>query len=329
LFFLCVDHYEPGPRYDYVDRWVKEYPALAAKHHDADGRPVQHTWFYPIEQPLDRNLDGLKSLVTAGYGEVELHLHHGPDTMDSARRKFIDGIAWMQRWGFLKGTDGSTHFAFVHGVWALDNGNEDPKLCGVNRELQLLREVGCFADYTFPALMNPSQPATVNAVYMATDDDRPKSYDHGVPLTVGVKPSGDLLIFEGPLIVAPALDPVHLFAVTEESNIHPSVPVTSKRVDYWVRSRIHVKGRPDWQFVKIHGHGAQTDDDATEWLGAHFDSALSHLEHAYNDGSRYVLHYVTAREAYNLARAAADGKTGDPRQYYDYLIPRYEADPKK
>jgi hypothetical protein len=90
-----------------------------------------------------------------------------------------------------------------------------------------------------------------------------------------------------------------------------------------------VKGRPDWQFIKIHGHGAQGDDDASEWLGPHFDSALTHLEQAYNDSSRYVLHYVTAREAYNLARAAVDGKTGDPRQYYDYLIPRYEADGRK
>jgi len=49
----------------------------------------------------------------------------------------------------------------------------------------------------------------------------------------------------------------------------------------------------------------------------------------YNDASRYVLHYVTAREAYNLARAAVDGKTGDPRQYYDYLIPPYQADGRR
>jgi hypothetical protein len=34
---------------------------------------------------------------------------------------------------------------------------------------------------------------------------------------------------------------------------------------------------------------------------------------------------VTAREAFNLARAAADGKQGDPQQYYDYLIRPYAA----
>jgi len=42
-----------------------------------------------------------------------------------------------------------------------------------------------------------------------------------------------------------------------------------------------------------------------------------------------VLHYVTAREAFNLARAAADGKQGDLRQYYDYLIPPYVADGRR
>src|ERR1022692_2302846 len=55
------------------------------------------------------------------------------------------------------------------------------------------------------------------------------------------------------------------------------------------------------------------------------DGALTYMEKAYNDGAHYVLHYVTAREAFNLARAAADGKQGDPRQYYDYLIPPYLA----
>jgi hypothetical protein len=329
VFLVCADHYEPGTRFDFVQRWMNEYPALAQRHHDANGRPVQHTWFYPIEQPIDRNIDGLKSLVAAGYGEVELHLHHGPDTMDSARRKFRDGIAWLQRWGFLKGTDGATHFAFIHGVWALDNGSGQPRLCGVDRELQLLRELGCFADYTFPSLNEPAQPAMVNTIYMAADDDRPKSYNHGVPLSVGIKPAGDLMLIEGPLLIAAAMSPAHLFADVEDGNIHPGVPAGAIRVDRWMRSRVHVKGRPEWQFVKIHGHGAQNEDNVSEWLGPHFDAVLSHFERAYNDGSRYVLHYITAREAYNLARAATDGKTGDPRQYYDYVIPPYEADPKR
>jgi hypothetical protein len=196
VFFLFADHFEPGTeKYRIVQRWLDDYPAMARRHCDSTGRPVQHTWFYPAEQPIDRNLEALKILVSAGYGEVELHLHHGPDTLETARRRYQEGIAWFQRFGFLKGTDGATHFAFIHGVWALDNSRYDRRYCGVDRELQLLRELGCFADFTFPSLGQESQPAMVNSIYMATDDDRPKSYNYGVPLQVGVKPVGDLMIF--------------------------------------------------------------------------------------------------------------------------------------
>ena len=41
----------------------------------------------------------------------------------------------------------------------------------------------------------------------------------------------------------------------------------------------------------------------------------------YNDGTRWKLHYVTAREMFNVARAAMDGKPGDPSAYFDYVIP--------
>ena len=60
-------------------------------------------------------------------------------------------------------------------------------------------------------------------------------------------------------------------------------------------------------------------------VGADYDATLTYLERAYNDGTRYVLDYVTAREAYNLARAAADGATGDPPTYMDAYAPRYVA----
>jgi hypothetical protein len=41
----------------------------------------------------------------------------------------------------------------------------------------------------------------------------------------------------------------------------------------------------------------------------------------YNDGRRWRLHYVTAREMYNVAIAAMDGKSGDPGAYRDYELP--------
>jgi hypothetical protein len=46
-----------------------------------------------------------------------------------------------------------------------------------------------------------------------------------------------------------------------------------------------------------------------------------HLERAYNDGERYVLHYVSAREVYNIIKAAEAGKQGNPNEYRDFILP--------
>jgi len=50
---------------------------------------------------------------------------------------------------------------------------------------------------------------------------------------------------------------------------------------------------------------------------------LDHLERTYNDGTRYALHYITAREAYNLAIAAATGASGPPELYMDTPVAPY------
>jgi hypothetical protein len=44
------------------------------------------------------------------------------------------------------------------------------------------------------------------------------------------------------------------------------------------------------------------------------------LSREFNDGARWRLHYVTAREMYNVARAAMDGKGGDPSAWLDYAV---------
>ena len=329
VFFFFADHFEPGANYAITEQWLEQYPKIALRHRDSAGRPWQHTWFYPAEQPIDRNLTALQQLVRGGYGEVELHLHHGNDDNQSGRARFEQAVAYFQKFDFLKGTDGQTHFGFVHGNWGLDNSN-GPALCGINRELSILHELGCFADFTFSSIWWDSQPPSVNDIYMATDDDGPKSYARGTPVRAGRAPAGDLMIFQGPLLFLPEFKPARwprsLGFEVENGEIHAAVPVTPQRIDAWVRADIHVEGRPDWVFIKVHAHGAGEQRDADEILGPELDRALTYLEKTYNDGAHYVLHYVTAREAYNLVRAAADNRTGDPRQYYDYRIPPYLAD---
>jgi hypothetical protein len=58
-------------------------------------------------------------------------------------------------------------------------------------------------------------------------------------------------------------------------------------------------------------------------LGECMPKLHTYLQDYCNPDSPYVLHYVTAREAYNIAMAAAAGAQGDPGQYRDYLIPPY------
>src|SRR5262245_39868364 len=263
-------------------------------------------------------------MTRAGYGEVELHYHHFYDTADSLRYSLQDAIDNFQKYGFPKTVDGKTAFAFIHGNWGLDNSNGE-WLCGVNREIELLHDLGSFADFTFPSLYEDSQPRAVNAIYVTRDDDKPKSYDRRLPLSALADGTGQLMMFEGPLIFSPTSNPRQMFLYLDDGDIHASGHASPSRVDAWVRANVHVPERPDWVFVKLFAHGATSPGDMDAVLGPDFDAALSYLERAYNDGTRYALHYITAREAYNLARAAAEGAKGDPQQYMNAYIGPYVA----
>jgi len=78
-------------------------------------------------------------------------------------------------------------------------------------------------------------------------------------------------------------------------------------------------------FIKLWAHGISSAEEEEATLGPGFDRTLTSLEQRYNDGTRYALHYITAREAYNLAMAAARGATGPPEQYLNGDIKPYVA----
>jgi hypothetical protein len=75
--------------------------------------------------------------------------------------------------------------------------------------------------------------------------------------------------------------------------------------------------------VKVHTHGAP-ERNAKVLLGEHATRFHEALGARYNDGEKWKLHYVSAREMFNVARAAMDGKTGSPAEYFDYEIPKAE-----
>jgi hypothetical protein len=332
IMFCFVDHFEPNWGRVDVDRWCSEYRAMASRHRDADGRPPQHCFFYPEEEYVEEHLDKLAHLCADGFGEIEIHLHHDNDTPDNFVAT-IDRFNRLlhQRHGALPRdpVTGQLKFAFIHGNWCLANSRPDGRWCGINHELGLLRELGCYADFTLPSAPSDTQTKTSNSIYYAADacGGKPKGHDTGVPMRVGGKPSGDLLIIQGVLGLNWKNRRFGIIPRIENSDIRKGCPPTRDRVDQWVDTGIHVEGRPEWIFIKIHTHGTQERDMDT-LLGKPVDDMHDYLEQRYNDGKDHVLHYVTAREMYNIAKAAEAGMTGNPNLYRDFELapPGHTAD---
>lgn len=333
VLVLFTDHFEPkvyeadpALQRERMARWTTEYPTLADPHRDAYGRVPQHTFFYPADQVEGWTLESLGQLAFAGYGEVEMHLHHSGDTEETLRATLEAAKDRFGKYGALLTYEPTpqARYGFIHGLWTLDNSDPDADYCGVNRELDVLRETGCYADFTFPAPHNAEQPRMINAIYYAVDTPAPKSYDTGVRARVGVAPpKNSLLLIEGVIGLRGKWGPFRLGPGTEISgNFYARTPPTPARADYWVRTGVHVAGRPEWVFLKLTCHGAD-ESTMVSFFDGPFDRLFTYLETAYNDGERYVLHYVTAREAYNIVKAAEAGLAGDPNDYRDYEIPPY------
>lgn len=326
LFAVC-DHFEPlwnnaspeqGRRR--MARWTEGYPALARGFLDADGRPPRHTFFFPGEQYDPVVLDRLGALARAGLGEVELHLHHDGDTADALRRDIRGYVEAYAAHGHLsRDARGVPRYGFIHGNWSLANSRRDGRWCGVDSELEVLFETGCYADFTFPSAPDETQPPIVNQIYWPMGDPAlARAHETGSPARVGGSMDDRILVVEGPLALA--LRPGRRGIRIESAALTARDPAAPERVRTWVSQGIHVLGRPEWIFVKVHTHGAP-EDQADSLLGSGGRVLHEELARRYNDGERYVLHYVTAREMFNIAVAAMHGCTGDPGRFRDHVHP--------
>jgi hypothetical protein len=333
LLFAVCDHYEPlwgkGTPLDQGDRrvaaWEERYPSVVAPFRDADGLTPRHSFFFPGEEYDPRYLERLARLCAAGHGEVELHLHHDNDTATGLRRDIDDYLRLFAEHGHVSRDPGGGgfRFAFIHGNWCLANARQDGRWCGVDEEVQLLHEAGCYADFTFPSAPDECQPNRVNEIYWPTGDlRRRKAYATGEPARVGEVRRDRMLMITGPLGFDFRKDPGYPRARVriENAALAEDDPPTARRVRTWVQQDIHVLGRPEWVFVKLHTHGAP-ERNAEVMLGDPMREVHQRLTRDYNDGRRWALHYVTAREMFNIAIAAMEGHTGDPGQYRDHVIP--------
>jgi hypothetical protein len=309
VWVAIADHWEPywqrasdevaGER---VAVWVKRWPEIARRHGDSNGRPPQYTFFYPQEEYQPRFLDALAEMRRLGIADVDIHIHHDGE----GRQNFLDRMSGfietlVNRHGLLRMANGRPVFGFIHGNWALANSRPDGRYCGLNNEITLLRDLGCYADFTMPSGNSPTQARTVNTIYWVTDGpSRPRSYDHGIAVKPGSPGCGDLLMIPGPLglrwsgRIVPRMETGELASY--------DLP-TRHRVRRWLDVAPRVGSDT---FIKLFTHGAQERHSAVLLGESGFDRLFASLGEECRERG-YQLRYVSAWEMRQAVDAAARG----------------------
>ena len=340
LILAVADHFEPAidpesgvkrvPRVEQERRlewWSREYPKAVDRWRDHDGRPFNHTYFYPAEQYDEGLLDQLADHCDAGWGEVEVHLHHGipqPDTADNTRRvltEFRDRLAFRHRCLSMEYGSDQPRYAFVHGNFALAN-SAGGYGCGVDSEMKILAETGCYADFTLPTgAGHPAQTTKINSAYeCALPLEQAAPHRRGIDLAAGRVPQTFPLMVQGPTLMDFERSFGSAQFVIETGAITGSKPMTLHRLSLWKRARVGVQGRPDWLFIKLHCHGMDpTQKDAV--VGEPFRRFLEELVGGAAERNE-TLHFTSAREMANILLAACEGREGNPGGYRDYRFKR-------
>jgi hypothetical protein len=338
LIITLADHFEPTYLPDNpsefakldeqerrLEEWCRLYPKIFDAWRDLEGFPFRHTYFSPAEQYEKSLMDRLAEHCHDGWGEVEIHLHHGiksPDTEENTRRALLEFRDKLVGHGCLSRMEGdeTPRYAFVHGNWALAN-SAGGRFCGVDTEMQLLAETGCYADMTLPSFPSPAQISKINSLYeCALPLTTRAPHRRGRSLRVGQLPKVFPIMIQGPLCLnfterAKSL-PVPKI---ENSALTTRYPPTLTRLKLWRRAAITVEGRPDWVFIKLYCHGMDpTDREAM--LGGQIQNFLRELTDDARASGHYALHFTTAREMTNIILAACDRREGNPGEFRDYRL---------
>jgi hypothetical protein len=202
---------------------------------------------------------------------------------------------------------GDIVYGFIHGNWALDNARSDGRWCGINNALDILRETGCYADFTLPSAPSETQTRKINSIYWAVDDPaRPKSHDTGIDLGTQTRPDNGLLMIQGPLALDWSRRKWGVFPGVENGCLQKNQPPSQERLDLWMRTDVCVVSRPNWCFIKLHTHGIN-EPNQDVLIGEPMVRFHELLRDRAERDSLFRFHYVTAREMANIALAAEQG----------------------
>ena len=311
-WIAIADHFEPlgmgasaETALGRIAKWRDRWPRIADDApRDAAGQRPQYSFFYPQEEYRRTLLDGIAEIVSLGIGDVEVHLHHDNEQRDSFIRKVTEYCRRLtDDHGLLHQQNGRTVFGFIHGDWALDNSRPDGRCCGLNGEIALLRDLGCYADFTMPSLPSATQGRVVNQIYWCTNhpDNLPKSYDHGIEATAGGGRLGDLLMITGPVGLRAG---GRMLLRLETGEIAGYDLPTPSRVRRWFDLAPTIG---DDLFLKLYTHGAQ-ERNLEPLLGGGLGNLFRWLaEEAEQRGIE--IHWATAWQMYQAADALIHGRT--------------------
>ncbi len=331
LILCLADHFEPNNgnapvhlRRERVNSWAENYPRLFGNFRDSSGRAPRHSFFYPMES-YERDLVAtIAQLCRDGYGEVEIHLHHDKDNSETFRSEMIRFREELIREHHLLSrhrNTGAPAYAFVHGNWALANSLPSGRWCGVDDELSILRDTGCYADFTLPAYPSLAQTKKINSIYYVEERNLSRRKGHNWGVAAGATPLSPrgLMLIQGPLILNWKGRKWGLVPRIENGCLQSNQLASGDRLSLWLKARVQVPTRPDWFFVKLHMHGA-SEDGQKALLGEGMVRFHQDLASMKERDSNFQFHYVTAREMYNLVRAAEAGWEGEVQGALDFEL---------
>ena len=281
-----------------VAHWQRRWPEIAAAApRDASGRPPKFTFFYPQEEYEHEILSALEGMHRDGIADVDVHIHHDNDTNAGFREKITSFCNRLhEHHGFLRMHHGRLVFGFIHGNWALDNSRPDGRWCGVTGELQALRDLGCYADFTMPSLPSATQGHIANRIYWTTGDPtKPRGFDHGLDAVPGGGRRGDLMMIPGRWACGSAN---RLVPRIEAGELAAYDQPTAYRVNGWLDLAPRIG---EDIFLKLYGHTAR-EDNAAALLGELPRSGslqpMFRDIHATAAARGLELHWVTAYEMF-------------------------------
>jgi hypothetical protein len=311
-------------------RRLKEYRKLAAAIGDAvrdvDGTKFRHTNFYPAEQYDPEILDIMAEIQADGLGEVEVHLHHGverPDTAENLERQLVefrDVLAERHRCLSRMSGDDQPKYAFVHGNLALANSCGG-RFCGVDNEMEILARTGCYADMTLPSAPDQSQVGVINQIYECAHPlDEAVPHREGIRLGSRAEAPQLPLIMQGPLVFnwRRTIKGIPLPRI-DDGALAANQRLDDARFRRWMSANVSVVGRSDLVFIKLYCHGF-FDHDQSVCIGEEARRFFGELVERGERTGRYSIHFASARQAFNIAMATAEGHSGDPHKYRDHIL---------